>query len=123
MDRLICAELGFLSVDADRAQLIFIRRARRQPAGTPALTSNLEFTDWPKVFHGESRLVAALVDRLPRRCHLLEFQGESYRFRRSLSNRGGIPQTAADFTCSSRGPDDCQLMPTGRPTRAAKRRP
>jgi DNA replication protein DnaC len=49
------------------------------------VSSNLEFNDWPSVFNGDARLVAALLDRLTHRCHLLEFRGESYRFRQSLA--------------------------------------
>lgn len=36
---------------------------------------------------GSSWAVAALLDRLTHRCHLLEFRGESYRFRESLAAR------------------------------------
>jgi len=41
------------------------------------ITTNLRFADWTQVF-GDERLTGALLDRLT---HLLEFIGESYRFR------------------------------------------
>jgi Bacterial extracellular solute-binding proteins, family 5 Middle/IstB-like ATP binding protein len=41
----------------------------------------------PEVFNDDARLGAALFDRLNHRCHLLEFRGESYRFRQSLATR------------------------------------
>jgi DNA replication protein DnaC len=36
-----------------------------------------------QVFQGE-RMTAALLDRLTHRCHILEMNGESYRFRESM---------------------------------------
>jgi DNA replication protein DnaC len=52
------------------------------------VTSSLDFADWTEVFNEDARLVAALLDRLTHRCHLLEFRRESYRFRQSLATRG-----------------------------------
>ena len=37
---------------------------------------------------GNARLVSALLDRLTHRCHVLQFQAESYRFRESLGQPG-----------------------------------
>jgi len=47
------------------------------------VTSNLRFADWSGVF-GDERLTAALLDRLTHRAHILEFVGESYRFRQRM---------------------------------------
>ena len=41
--------------------------------------------DWTAVFNDDARLTAALLDRLTHRCHLLQFRGDSYRFRESLA--------------------------------------
>ncbi len=87
IDLLICDELGFVRLDADQAQLLFILLAHRYTRGALIITSNLEFADWPSVFNDDARLVAALLDRLTHRCHLLQYQGESYRFRESLAAR------------------------------------
>jgi DNA replication protein DnaC len=43
LDLLICDELGFLRLDADQAQLLFILLAHRYTRGGLGLTSNLEF--------------------------------------------------------------------------------
>ena len=43
----------------------------------------LEFADWPQVF-GDERLTLALPDRLTHRAHIVEFVGDSYRFRQRL---------------------------------------
>jgi DNA replication protein DnaC len=47
------------------------------------VTTNLRFADWNTVF-GEERMMAALLDRLTHRAHMLDFVGESYRFRQRL---------------------------------------
>lgn len=85
IDLLICDELGFLRLDADQAQLLFMLLAHRYTRGGLILTSNLEFADWTAVFNDDARLTAALLDRLTHRCHLLQFRGNSYRFRESLA--------------------------------------
>jgi DNA replication protein DnaC len=85
IDLLICDELGFIRLNADEAQLLFIMLAHRYTRGGLIITSNLEFADWTAIFNNDQRLTAALLDRLTHRCHLLQFRGESYRFRESLA--------------------------------------
>ena len=85
IDLLICDELGFVRLDSDQAQLLFMLLAHRYTRGGLAITSNLDFADWTAVFNDDARLTAALLDRLTHRCHLLQFQGESYRFRERLA--------------------------------------
>ena len=41
--------------------------------------------DWKSVM-GEEHLTAALLDRLTHRAHILEFVGESFRFRQRLQH-------------------------------------
>ena len=47
------------------------------------VTTNLRFADWTQVF-GDERLTVALLDRLTHRAHILEFTGESFRFRQRV---------------------------------------
>ena len=47
------------------------------------VTTNLRFADWTQVF-GDERLTAALLYRLTHKAHILEFTGESYRFRQRM---------------------------------------
>lgn len=51
------------------------------------VTTNLRFTDWTQIF-GDERLTAALLDRLTHRSHILEFTGESFRFRQRRQREG-----------------------------------
>jgi DNA replication protein DnaC len=123
LDLLICDELGFVSLDADQGQLLFILLAHRYTRGALAITSNLEFADWPQGFNGDSRLVAALLDRLTHRCHLLEFQRDSYRFRQSMAARRGTPRAATDLNGAAAEPRGPRSVTTGRPRRPATSRP
>jgi DNA replication protein DnaC len=82
-DLLICDELGYLSFSRSGAELLFQVFADRYERASLLITSNLAFGDWGQVFQGE-RMTAALLDRLTHRCHILEMNGESYRFRESM---------------------------------------
>ena len=48
------------------------------------VTTNLKFADWTQLF-GDERLTLALIDRLTHKAHLIEFAGDSYRFRQRLA--------------------------------------
>jgi len=85
---LICDELGYLSFSRAGAELLFQVFADRYERRSLLVTSNLAFGDWGQVFQGE-RMTAALLDRLTHRCHILEMNGESYRFRESMRGKRG----------------------------------
>jgi DNA replication protein DnaC len=85
-DVLVCDELGYLSLSRAGAELLFQVFAERYERKSLLVTSNLPFGDWVQVFQGE-RMTAALLDRLTHRCHILEMNGESYRFRESMKTR------------------------------------
>jgi len=86
VDLLICDELGYLSFSRGGAELLFQVFAERYERRSLLVTSNLAFSEWGQVFQGE-RMTAALLDRLTHRCHILEMNGESYRFRESMKTR------------------------------------
>lgn len=80
---LILDELGFVPFARDGAELFFNLCAARYERRTTILTSNLEFSRWPEVL-GDDTLAGALVDRLTHHAHIIQVNGESYRFRESL---------------------------------------
>ncbi len=88
VDLLICDELGYLSFSRAGAELLFQVFADRYERKSLLVTSNLAFSDWGQVFQGE-RMTAALLDRLTHRCHIFEMNGESYRFRESMTSKRG----------------------------------
>jgi len=80
---IVLDELGFIPFSAKGAQLIFQLCSTLYERVAMIVTTNLRFADWTQVF-GEERLTAALLDRLTHRAHILEFVGESYRFRQRM---------------------------------------
>jgi DNA replication protein DnaC len=79
----ILDEVGFVPFSQRGAQMLFAFVSQKYLRGSLIVTSNLAFAEWTAVF-GDPRLTSALLDRFTHRCHILEFAGESYRFRQSL---------------------------------------
>lgn len=50
------------------------------------ITINLEFSKWPELFK-DATLVAALVDCLTYHSHILNMNGESYRFQNARKRK------------------------------------
>jgi DNA replication protein DnaC len=80
---LICDELGYVTMSRGGVELLFRVFADRYERASLLVTSNLPFSEWNQIFQGE-RMTAALVDRLTHHCHIVEMNGESYRFRESM---------------------------------------
>lgn len=85
-DLLIVDEVGFVPFSQRGSQMLFTFLSQRYQRGSLIVTSNLAFAEWTEVF-GDPRMTSALLDRLTHRCHILEFAGESYRFRQSLQRQ------------------------------------
>jgi len=86
LDLLILDEVGFVPFTPEGARLLFQVCADRYLRGSLLVTTNLEFGRWVEVFEDE-RLTGALLDRLTHHCHVLEFNGDSYRFKESLREK------------------------------------
>jgi DNA replication protein DnaC len=87
---LIIDELGFLPIDKHGADLLFQVVSSRYECGSIALTTNLPFKEWAKVFNDDNSLASAVADRLVHHAEVVEIQGESYRVkarRRASSGR------------------------------------
>jgi DNA replication protein DnaC len=80
---IVLDELGFIPFSPSAAQLIFQFCSALHERVALIITTNLKFADWTQVF-GDERLTLALLDRLTHHAHILEFVGESYRFRQRL---------------------------------------
>ncbi len=87
-DLLVLDELGMVPFDKDGANLLFQVLAARYERSSTIITTNLEFKDWTQVF-GSQQLTAAVLDRLTHRCHILEMNGDSYRFKESMRRKKG----------------------------------
>jgi DNA replication protein DnaC len=77
---IVLDELGFIPFSATGAQLMFQFCSALYERVAMIVTTNLHFANWVQVF-GDEQLTAALLDRLTHHAHILEFVGESYRFR------------------------------------------
>lgn len=80
---LVLDEFGFIPFSREGANLLFQLCSSLYERVAVIITSNLKFGDWKSVM-GEEHLTAALLDRLTHRAHILEFLGESFRFRQRL---------------------------------------
>lgn len=73
-------ELGFIPFTQTGAQLMFQLCSTLYERVAVIVTTNLNFSDWTQVF-GDEMLTVALLDRLTHKAHIIEFVGDSYRFR------------------------------------------
>jgi DNA replication protein DnaC len=84
---IILDELGFIPFSATGAHLLFQFCSTLYERVALLVTTNLRFADWNQLFVDE-RLTLALLDRLTHKAHIVEFNGDSYRFRQRLIQEG-----------------------------------
>lgn len=87
LDLIVVDEFGYVPFSKTGAELLFEFFAERYERGSVFVTTNLPFEQWTEVL-GSERLTGALLDRLTHRVHILEMNGESYRFKDSLKRHG-----------------------------------
>ena len=83
LDLVVLDELGFIPFSTDGAQLLFQLCSDLNERVSIIVTTNLRFADWNAIF-GNEIMTTALLDRLTHKAHILEFLGESYRFRQRM---------------------------------------
>ena len=79
---IVVDEFGYVPFSKTGSELLFEFFAERYERGSVMVTTNLPFDHWTEVI-GSERLTGALLDRLTHRVHILEMNGESYRFKES----------------------------------------
>ena len=92
---LIIDELGYVPLSQTGAELLFEVFSQRYERGATIITSNLPFEEWTSVF-GSERLTGALLDRLTHHVHILEMNGESYRYKQARGRRRKAVEATAD---------------------------
>ncbi len=85
-DLIILDELGFVPFTKEGAEALFTFCSGRYERGSLIITTNLDFARWKEMF-GDEALTGALLDRLTHRCHIIEMNGDSYRFKENLRMR------------------------------------
>jgi DNA replication protein DnaC len=86
LDLLIVDELGYLALDEKGVKLLFNVFNNRYERKSTLVTTNLPFTQWESIFQ-DPAMTVALVDRLTHHCHIIEMNGDSYRFKQSLKEK------------------------------------
>ena len=77
-DLLILDELSYMSFNKYESELLFKVISERSERSSTIVTTNLSFSEWAQLFENTT-MVAALVDRLTYRSHVLDMSGPSYR--------------------------------------------
>jgi DNA replication protein DnaC len=88
---LILDEVGFVPFDRQGGELLFNVLSQRYQRRSVAVTSNLAFGEWTKVFGGDEKLTTALLDRLADGAAVITTKGKSFRMRKrgSTADPGG----------------------------------
>lgn len=89
LELLILDELGFVPFDRTGGELLFNLVAERYERRSVMVTSNLAFSEWPKVFGGDEKLTTALLDRLAHHAAVITTKGKSFRMRRRQAAEAG----------------------------------
>ncbi|MGI6747217.1 MAG: IS21-like element helper ATPase IstB [Anaerovoracaceae bacterium] len=82
----ILDELGYIPFSKTGAELLFQFCSARYERGSLIITTNLEFPKWTEML-GDEQMTAALLDRLTHNAHILNINGESFRFRQALAKQ------------------------------------
>lgn len=82
----ILDELGYVPFSKMGAELLFQFCTARYERGSMIITTNLEFPKWTEVL-GDEQMTAALLDRLTHNAHILNINGDSYRFKQALAKQ------------------------------------
>lgn len=75
---MILDELSYLSFNKYESDLLFKVLPDRSERTSTIVTTNLPFSKWAELFENTT-MVAALVDRLTYRSHVLDMNGPLYR--------------------------------------------
>ena len=86
VELIVIDEFGYVPLAEVAAELLFQVIAERAEKAAIIVTTNLPFSEWPKVFTN-ARLCKAVLDRLTDQAHIIEAGSESYRFRRTLRKK------------------------------------
>ena len=83
---LILDELGDLPIDKAGAELLCQVISWRYEPGAIVITSNRAFKEWPKIFHNDRPLTAAILDRLLHHAETIISDGTSFRMKDQLES-------------------------------------
>lgn len=85
----ILDELGYVPFSKVGSELLFQFCSSRYERGSLIITTNLEFPKWTQVL-GDEQMTAALLDRLTHNAHILNINGDSYRFKQAIAKQADV---------------------------------
>ena len=77
-DLVILDDIGYVQQDREEMEVLFTFLAERYERRSVAITSNLVFSKWDRIFK-DAMTTAAAIDRLVHHATILELTGKSYR--------------------------------------------
>lgn len=86
VDLLVLDEIGFITLHKEASELLFQVVSDCYEQKSLIITSNLEFSQWNTVF-GDTKLTAALIDRLIHHSHIIVFTGPGHRLEESMERQ------------------------------------
>jgi len=88
VELLVLDEIGFITLHKEAAELLFQVVSECYEQKSLIITSNLEFSQWNVVF-GDSKLTAAMIDRIIHHSHIVVFSGPGHRLEESMRRQKG----------------------------------
>lgn len=77
-DLVVLDDIGYVQQDREEMEVLFTFLAERYERRSVAITSNLVFSEWDRIFK-DAMTTAAAIDRLVHHATILELTGKSYR--------------------------------------------
>lgn len=91
-DLVILDDIGYVNQSAEEAEVLFTLLAERYERRSTAITSNLVFSEWDRIFKNKMATSAA-IDRLVHHSVVLEFAVPSYRTAKAKSKTKASPRS------------------------------
>lgn len=129
VDVLILDEVGFVPFERQGGELLFNLLSARHGRRSIIITTNLAFSEWPKVFGSDEKLTLALLDRISEHSAIITTRGKSYRMRRrqsaeaqatALQTATGTPPAFPDGRPADRPPTGKPPSPSNAATERSK---
>ena len=91
VELMVLDEIGFITLHKEAGELLFQVVSDCYEQKSLIITSNLEFSQWNTVF-GDTKLTAALIDRLIHHSHIVVFSGPGHRMEEAMrrQKKGGV---------------------------------